>query len=119
MPTGVSSASLAASVFVSSTCKDMEAYRRAVEDAVIHKAQVACFLSEEWTGGYDDTVQKCKDRVLASFGFLLLLGHTYGWIPAGEKSITQLEFEWAFGRWKHLPILPWPYSPPNTTAKPI
>jgi hypothetical protein len=36
----------------------------------------------------------------------LLLGHSYGWIPAGEKSITQLEFEWAFGRWRHLPYPP-------------
>ena len=106
MLSGAAPASLAASVFVSSTCKDMEAYRRAVEDAVTHKAQVACFLSEEWTGGYDDAVQKCRDRVLASFGFLLLLGHYYGWIPAGEKSITQLEFEWAFGRWRHLPYPP-------------
>jgi hypothetical protein len=57
---------VAASVFVSSTCKDMEAYRRAVEDAVTRKAQVGCFLSEDWTGGFDDVVQKCKDRVLRS-----------------------------------------------------
>jgi len=84
----------------------MEAYRRAVEDALLHKAHVACFLSEEWTGGYDDVVQKCKDRVLASFGFLLLLGYYYGWIPAGEKSITQVEFESALGRWSHLPYPP-------------
>jgi hypothetical protein len=85
----------------------MEAYRRAVEDAVIHRAQVACFLSEEWTGGYDDVVQKCQERVLESSAFLLLLGYSYGWIPQGyQKSITHLEYEWAFGRWRHLPFPP-------------
>ena len=95
-----------ASIFVSSTCKDMELYRRAIEDAVRNKAQLACLLSEDWMGGFDDTVQKCKDRVLAAQGFFLLLGYYYGWVPKGEKSITHLEFDCAFDRWKSLPYPP-------------
>lgn len=82
----------------------MEPNWRAVEDAIVHKARVACFPSEDWTGGYDDVVRKCLDRVMASFGLSLLLGFAYGWVPERrEKSITHLEFECAFGRWKHLP----------------
>lgn len=94
-------------MFVSSTCKDMEAYRRAVEDAITNKAQTACFLSEDWTGGFDDVVQKCKDRVNGSFGFFLLLGYYYGWIPPAQAvSITHLEFQWAFRRWNRLAYPP-------------
>lgn len=84
----------------------MELYRRAIEDAVRNKAQLACLLSEDWMGGFDDTVQKCKDRVLAAQGFFLLLGYYYGWVPKGEKSITHLEFDCAFDRWKSLPYPP-------------
>src|SRR5664279_2135649 len=95
------------SVFVSSTSKDMERYRRAIEDALRTKAQLACFLSEDWTGGFDDTLRKCKDRILASWGFFLLLGYYYGWVPPKyERSITHLEFDCAFERWKSLPYPP-------------
>jgi len=94
------------SVFVSSTCKDLDGYRRAVEDAIRTKAQMACVLSEDWTGGFDDTVQKCKDRVLTAFAFMLLLGYYYGWSPLGDKSITHMEFEWALSRWQQTPYPP-------------
>jgi inactive STAND/Domain of unknown function (DUF4062) len=96
----------------------MDAYRRAVEDALKNKAQVACFLSEEWTGGYDDVVQKCHDRVLASFGFLLLLGYNYGWVPGNrDKSITHLEFEWALGRWGRSPYPPMAVFAPENNSE--
>jgi len=94
------------SIFVSSTCKDMELYRREVANAVSTKAEMACFLSEDWPGGFDDTAQKCRDRVLAAKGFFLLLGYYYGWVPSDGKSITHIEFECAFERWKGLPYPP-------------
>ena len=69
--------------------------RRQVKGA-LDRIECACALSEDWTGGYAATVQKCQRKVLQSQGFMLLLGHWYGSIPPGQqKSITHLEFEWA------------------------
>jgi Domain of unknown function (DUF4062) len=87
--------------------KDFEEFRCEVQTALLKKAETACFLSEDWLGGYDDTVEKCKQRVLKANGFFLLLGYWYGSIPPGRKrSITHLEFEWANKRWKHLKFPP-------------
>lgn len=80
-------------------------FRREVQDGLSKKANCACFLSEDWIGGYDATVQKCRERVRQSGGFILLLGYWYGSIPPGkDKSITHLEFEWALERWKGDPF---------------
>ena len=50
-------------------------------------------------------MQKCRERVHQSGGFILLLGYWYGSIPPGkDKSITNLEFEWALERWKGDPF---------------
>jgi Domain of unknown function (DUF4062) len=88
-------------IFLSSTIGDYESFRREVQDVLLKRAECACFLSEDWIGGYDATVQKCRDRVRQSGGFILLLGYWYGSIPPGkDKSITHLEFEWALERWK-------------------
>jgi hypothetical protein len=85
----------------------MEKYRRAVETALTKRAEIACFLSEDWGGGWDDTVKKCRDRVRGSTGFYLLLGHYYGSViePSG-KSYTHLEFDCARELWAHLPYPP-------------
>lgn len=92
-------------IFLSSTIGDYEALRREVRDVLLRKAECACFLSEDWVGGYDATVQKCRQRVLESGGFILLLGYWYGSIPPGkQKSITHLEFEWALEKWKGEPF---------------
>lgn len=86
-------------VFLSSTIEDFGPYRRAVQQA-ISKAQVACFLSEDWGGGYDDTICKCRDKIRQANGFLLLLGYWYGSIPPhSDRSITHMEFDWAKERW--------------------
>jgi hypothetical protein len=95
------------SVFLSSTVRDFEEFRREVQIALLKKAEAACFLSEDWLGGYNDTVETCKSRVLKANGFFLLLGYWYGSIPPGRKrSIIHLEFEWAKKRWKHLKFPP-------------
>ncbi len=89
-------------LFLSSTVKDLEDYRREVRDVCLHKAQTTCLLSEEdWSGGYDDTVEKCKVLVRNSNAFILLMGYWYGSIPPGEeRSITHIEFDQALWRWK-------------------
>ena len=94
-------------IFLSSTIRDLEDYRLSVQEVLLRKAEVAVFLSEDWPGGYDDTVRKCKARVEAAHGFFLMMGHWYGSIPPGhDKSITHLEFEWAFGKWGQTPFPP-------------
>jgi hypothetical protein len=91
-----------ANLFLSSTVRDLEDYRRAVRDACLHKAETACLLSEEdWSGGYDDTVAKCISRVKTADAFVLIIGHWYGSIPPGhDRSITHIEFETAVANWQ-------------------
>ena len=110
---GDSSAPGALAIFLSSTIGDYgyddpnverPNFRREVQDVLFKKAECPCFLSEDWTGGYDATVQKCRERVHQSGGFILLMGYWYGSIPPGkDKSITHLEFEWALEKWKGDP----------------
>jgi hypothetical protein len=99
----VTAAPLTWQVFVSSTARDFRTYRRQIQDVLMRRAETACFLSEDWKGGYDNTVRKCRDMVNQADGFILLLGRWYGSMPpvknAPEKSITHMEFEWAWQRW--------------------
>jgi hypothetical protein len=90
------------SVFLSSTVRDLKAYRRSIRDACRRRAQTLCLLSEEdWPGGYDDTVAKCAKQIRASKGFLLIVGHWYGSIPGGaDRSVTHIEFDTALDWWK-------------------
>jgi Domain of unknown function (DUF4062) len=112
-------------VFVSSTIRDFEDWRRKLRDELLDYAEATCFLSEKWGGEYGDTVADCKARVLAANGFILLLGHWYGSVPDDppgcEHSITHMEFDWAFERWKAsterpmLVLQPEPGSLPDRT----
>jgi hypothetical protein len=109
MPAGAEAASAAGpwELFLSSTVTDFEEFRREVQEALLRKAEAACFLSEDWVGGFDDTVAKCRARVQQARGFFLLLGHWYGSTPPGSaRSITHLEFGWAVERWGALPFPP-------------
>jgi hypothetical protein len=93
-------------VFLSSTIQDFAPYRRAVKEA-LDRTEVACFLSEDWCDGYDDTLHKCCDKIRQASGFFLLLGYWYGSIPPGSgKSITHREFDWAMEKWGQQPYPP-------------
>jgi len=90
-------------VFVSSTHRDLKAYRREVKDALSTAAQVEAFLSEDWIHGYQDPVKICHDLVYDADGYLGIFGYLYGSIPPRQdKSITHLEFLWALERWSEL-----------------
>lgn len=92
-------------IFLSSTVRDYEDLRRQVQDVLCKEAKCACFLSEDWVESYSPTIAVCRQRVQESGGFILMLGHWYGSIPPGEeKSITHLEFEWAFEKWASQPF---------------
>ena len=87
-------------VFLSSTVRDLEKYRQEVQDALIKKAQIACFPSEEWTAGYASVLPMVKQRLGQADGYFLIVGYWYGSIPDQEtRSITHLEFDWARERW--------------------
>jgi hypothetical protein len=90
-------------VFLSSTVRDLQTYRKNISDACKHRAQTICLLGEgDWAGGYDDTVAKCLDQIQAANGFFLILGYWYGAIPDKKdgRSITHIEFEAAMAKWR-------------------
>jgi len=88
-------------VFLSSTVKDLDDYRKQVQEALLLNAQVACFLSEDWINNYSPTVQKCRDELEKAQGYIGIFGYWYGSIPPGcSQSITHLEFSWALERWQ-------------------
>ena len=105
------------SVFLSSTIRDFDDIRREVQDALLRKVEAACFLSEDWPGGFDDVLEKCRQRVLASDGFFLLLGYWYGWVPPGhQRSVTHLEFDWATERWRDKKFPPMAVMVPKAAS---
>jgi hypothetical protein len=95
-------------VFVSSTVRDLSEYRAAVQDVLLRHVEVAAHLSEDWSGGFDDTVVKCRERLMYADAYFGIFGYWYGSVPPNHnESITHLEFLWAMERWG------------NATAPPI
>lgn len=89
-------------VFLSSTIGDLEEYRHQVQDALLKRAQVACFLSEDWINSYGPTLEKCRDELEKAHGYIGIFGYWYGSIPPGhQQSITHLEFIWALEKWQN------------------
>lgn len=88
------------SVFVGSTVKDLHSHRTNVHDALTN-IPVAAFLSEEhWVVPFCDIEAECQNRLAAADGYLGIFAHWHGWVPDGQdRSITALEFKWAFRRW--------------------
>ena len=106
-------------IFLSSTVRDYAAYRTEIEN-VLHKRleAVTCKLSEDWVGGYDQTVNKCRHRVLSADGYVLLLGFWYGSRPPDcDHSITHLEFKWATGKWRNVPFPPMAVFKPKPSSE--
>lgn len=86
-------------VFVGSTITDLHEYRIRVKDA-LELANLTVQLSEDWIGGYDDTVARCHQRLDQADGYLGIFAYLYGSVPPEyEESITHLEFRWSFDKW--------------------
>jgi hypothetical protein len=87
------------SVFLSSTFRDFDEYRTDVSEALADAGGNAIRL-ENAAGAYVDTVEVCEREFRQADAFLLMLAHWYGSIPnAGSKSVTHMEFDWAWQRW--------------------
>jgi hypothetical protein len=94
-------------VFIGSTVRDLGEYRVSVQDVLRRMAELEARLSEDWTGGFDDTIQKCRDRLDACDAYFGIFAYWYGSIPPDCcESITHLEFRWALERWGNVPTPP-------------
>ena len=86
-------------IFVGSTISDLHDYRVRVEKA-LKDENLIVHLSEDWVGGYDDTVARCRQRLHQTDGYLGIFAYFYGSVPPGhDLSITHLEFHWSLEKW--------------------
>ncbi len=79
--------------FVSSVGQGLKEFRAAARDACL-RAHVLPVGMEHWTAEGEAPLHACLDHLSDCDLVLLVLGHRYGSIPAGqEKSFTELEFD--------------------------
>ena len=83
-------------IFVSSTNKDLSAYRSAIKEALDPTGRIQALLNEDWDNEHAWSKLECRRRIEAAQGYFGIFAYYYGWIPNGEeKSITHLEYDWA------------------------
>jgi hypothetical protein len=93
-------------IFLSATVNDLGPERDAVQEA-LRQRRTAVFLQDCWNRPAGDVVHMCCTQLEASSGYLGIFGFRYGWVPPGsEKSITELECDWALYRWDSLSAPP-------------
>jgi hypothetical protein len=94
-------------VFVSSTSKDLRAYRKAAEAAVLGQGWQPVMMEHMGTSP-EATVDACRRRVEETDLLLLLVAFRRGWVPDrsqggdGKRSITAYELETA--RHRGIPV---------------
>src|SRR3954447_5894641 len=83
-------------VFLSSTAKDLEPYRAAV-DAVIRKLDgLHSIRMEDWTARPNAPRETCEAEARGSDLFIGILGHCYGSSPPGDtRSFTEIKYDTA------------------------
>lgn len=96
-------------LFISSTYEDLQPYVERAK-AVLRNEHVQFDHFKEWEATGRPSAHECKDRVRKCDALIVIVGHTYGWIPTaaaggdGRSSITRLEVEWALE--KPIAVLP-------------
>ncbi len=106
-------------VFISSTYDDLVEYRQKVID-VIQRLECHPITMEYFGANPSPSIQLCYDKLQEADIFIGIYAHRYGFTPPkgatykncngeyivcdGQKSLVQLEYEWAFER--EIPILP-------------
>jgi len=81
-------------VFISSTSEDLKDYR-AIATHVIQRLGMRPIGMEDFPASPDDAITLCKAKVDEAEVYLGIYAHRYGWQPFGEKSITEMEYDWA------------------------
>jgi hypothetical protein len=93
-------------IFLSATVNDLGPERDAVQNALAQRL-TAVFLQDCWNRPAGDIVRMCCDELEVRSGYLGIFGFRYGWVPpVSDKSITELECDWALYRWSALSAPP-------------
>jgi tetratricopeptide (TPR) repeat protein len=82
-------------VFVSSTSNDLTDHRQKIRDVITNR-KLHPIMMEDFPAISQDAVDLCKGKVEEAELFIGVYANRYGYRPNnGEKSITELEYEWA------------------------
>ena len=85
-------------IFISSTNRDLEAYRTAAAMAA-HTAGLNADMQENWTAEDHPPLDACLQRVRDADLLVVIVAHRYGWVPEDKnlnpegKSITWLAWK--------------------------
>ncbi len=79
-------------VFVSSTYMDNKERRKIVQDAIAMAGMVWHGM-EIFTASTRPTVEECIRLVGEADVLVGVIAWRYGWVPDGEKSITEMEYD--------------------------
>jgi tetratricopeptide (TPR) repeat protein len=85
-------------VFLSSTAKDLTAFRKAVHARLAVSPLFECIRQEDFGAQPHPPVDLCHRQVLEADLFIGLIGMRRGWEPPddpGQRSITEMEYDWA------------------------
>jgi tetratricopeptide (TPR) repeat protein len=85
-------------VFLSSTAKDLEAFRKAVHARLTRSGQFHCVWQEDFGPHSATAIEVCRTKVESADVFVGLVGLRRGWEPKGDaahRSITEMEHDWA------------------------
>ena len=86
-------------VFLSSTQRDLDAYRDAAAQTITRIDWHPVRPSEQGTIHAGPMLKRCTEDIARCDLFVLIIGYRYGWVPRaedgghGEKSVTMLEHE--------------------------
>lgn len=85
-------------VFLSSTAKDLEPFRKAVHARLVRSGQFHCVRQEDFGPHSATAIEVCRTKVESVDLFVGLVGLRRGWEPTGDathRSITEMEHDWA------------------------
>jgi tetratricopeptide (TPR) repeat protein len=105
-------------VFLSSTAKDLQAFREAVHDRLVRSGQFHCVRQEDFGPQSATAIEVCRKRVESVDLFVGLVGLRRGWEPPDDtahRSITEMEHDWAAaaGKRRYVWITPDDFSSPG------
>jgi tetratricopeptide (TPR) repeat protein len=96
-------------VFLSSTAKDLTAFRDAVHARLTAGGKFKCIRQEDFTGLHAETVAFCSEQAARADFFVGLIGMRRGWEPnkSGDlRSITEIEYDCAKSEGRYIYVTP-------------